>query len=496
MPEMTEVSVVVDNDEKVQELKGTAEDVAGLDGSIAGEMMSFFTAPVAGGTSISILYFLTMLASMAIFISSLVTAAPKWAEPITSVKTELAESIPFPDVYMCYDADFAALLEDEFLEAKILTFNGCQGLTAAPSLSQLMDIKAHKCFIKTTECSIKDLPIDTEDGDKKGTLTAALNDKAKQLANLIPKIDGQTADAFCFHYPGKGATISRTEAGQLAFLAWKFKPVMEKMTSDKYFEIMSKGQFSTLYLAEQGAEVVDIKNNKTLVTGAMFPAFGTISVATIEADQVKDELAGDTRFHWRYRAGVTPILEKSSHYYQDERADGQKVIFKDNSWIMAPAFNIFSFNVNKVHIRSMTFGEIWAQIGGLWGGAVLIMSLIFTGSGFIRRSDQKELQVFRYQSIKTKKAAIQNAGGFNKGEEAKAKKKQEKKDMEDRVAKLEAKNAKLEAKIKELNTEEEEAPKKKKKDKKKGKKDKKKEISSSSEADSEASPEASLGYAN
>ena len=93
----------------MQELQGTAEDVAGLDGSIASEMMSFFTAPVAGGTSISILYSLTMLASMALFISSLVTAAPSWAEPITSVKTVLADSIPFPDVYMCYDFEFASL---------------------------------------------------------------------------------------------------------------------------------------------------------------------------------------------------------------------------------------------------------------------------------------------------------------------------------------------------------------------------------------------------
>ena len=51
----------------------------------------------------------TMLASMALFISSLATAAPSRVEPITSVKTVHAGSIPFPDVYMCYDFEFASL---------------------------------------------------------------------------------------------------------------------------------------------------------------------------------------------------------------------------------------------------------------------------------------------------------------------------------------------------------------------------------------------------
>jgi len=355
------------------------------------------------------------------------------------VKTVLADSIPFPDVYMCYDSEFASLFKDGFLKAKYITktINGeeCKGLTATPSLAQVSDFKSQKCFIKTTEASHpKDLNADTQDQvGKAGKLDPALNAKAKQLADLIPRIPGTSQAAFCFAYSGKDVKVTPAEGSQMAFFVWDFEPDMVKIDShatphEKFANVMEKGQYCTLYLVEAGADVV--KDGKALVNGALFPAFGTISLATIEADQIKDELAGDTKFHWRYRAGVTPIADRSSHYFTSNANT-----FKDTSWTMASVFNIFSFNVNQIHIRSMTFGEIWSQIGGLWGGAVLVMSLIFTGSGFIRKSDHKELLVLRFQPIKAKKAAILKADGFNKGNDEAA----EKQDMKDRLAKLEAK---------------------------------------------------------
>ena len=49
----------------------------------------------------------------------------------------------------------------------------------------------------------------------------------------------------------------------------------------KFGQIMEKGQFATLYLVEAGGEVV--KDNKATVEGVIFPAFGTISLASMEA---------------------------------------------------------------------------------------------------------------------------------------------------------------------------------------------------------------------
>ena len=78
-PELTpepELQAVDDN------LSGTTKQ--------AMEMLSFFTAPVAGGIKTKFVYYVTMLFCMYLFINSIVTAAPTWAEPITSVELEHA----------------------------------------------------------------------------------------------------------------------------------------------------------------------------------------------------------------------------------------------------------------------------------------------------------------------------------------------------------------------------------------------------------------------
>ena len=198
--------------------------------------------------------------------------------------------------------------------------------------------------------------------------------------------------------------LGSAESGTHTFFAWDFKPDFAKIKEDadsaaKFGQIMEKGQFATLYLVEAGGEVV--KDNKATVEGILFPAFGTISLASMEADQVKNELAGDTKFHWHYRASVTNFADRASHYFKSGNDT-----YVDDSWTMASVFKIYSFTVNQIHIRAITFGEIWTQIGGLWGGAILVMSLVFTGSGYVRNHDQKELLVFRYQSAKKKKEAL------------------------------------------------------------------------------------------
>ena len=408
-----------------------------VDTDQAGEMMDFFTTPVAGDKMIKIVYALTMLTCVALFLSALATAAPTWAEPITSVTLVQADSIPFPDIYMCYDSEFASLFGDGFVAAKYVTKTlndkHCQGMTSLPSLTQLNDEKSQKCFIEKTEVSKKidgGLPtVDQTNTERK--IETVENAKAKQLAALTPKVTGTTTDPFCYAYPANGATIGSAESGTHTFFAWDFKPLFAKIKGDgaKFGQIMEKGQFATLYLVEAGGEVV--KDNKATVEGVMFPAFGTISLASMEADQVKNELAGDTKFHWHYRASVTNFADRASHYFKSGNDT-----YVDDSWTMASVFKIYSFTVNQIHIRAITFGEIWTQIGGLWGGAILVMSLVFTGSGYVRNHDQKELLVFRYQSAKKKKEALKMvASGVSKKVEDEETEKQE---MKDRIAKLEA----------------------------------------------------------
>jgi len=270
-----------------------------------------------------------------------------------------------------------------------------------------------------------------DQNNKEQKIETVENAKAKQLAALTPKVTGTTMDPFCYAYPANGATIGSAESGTHTFFAWDFKPLFANIKGDgaKFGQIMEKGQFTTLYLVEAGGEVV--KDNKATVEGVIFPAFGTISLASMEADQVKNELAGDTKFHWHYRASVTTFADRASHYFKSGNDT-----YVDDSWTMASVFKIYSFTVNQIHIRAITFGEIWTQIGGLWGGAILVMSLVFTGSGYVRNHDQKELLVFRYQSAKKKKEALKMvASGVSKKVEDEETEKQE---MKDRIAKLEA----------------------------------------------------------
>ena len=63
---------------KVGDLQGKVGDV---DTDQAGEMMDFFTTPVAGDKMIKIVYALTMLTCVALFLSALATAHAMLARP-------------------------------------------------------------------------------------------------------------------------------------------------------------------------------------------------------------------------------------------------------------------------------------------------------------------------------------------------------------------------------------------------------------------------------
>jgi len=105
----------------------------------------------------------------------------------------------------------------------------------------------------------------------------------------------------------------------------------------------------------------------------------------------------------RYSITTTSLPDSMAHSYYD-RSSG--INSNDASFTMVGIFKFSSFVVNYVIIRTKTPGEIWTDIGALWGGAILIMTLFFVPSGFVRNKDQKELMVFRFQGTAGKKAAL------------------------------------------------------------------------------------------
>ena len=76
---------------------------------------------------------------------------------------------------------------------------------------------------------------------------------------------------------------------------------------------------------------------------------------------------------------------------------------------MTTTMNVFmvkSFVSRKITIRWQTTAEIWAAIGGLYGGAMLVMGLLFAASGYVDKKGS-EVMVFKFHSDETKQEILE-----------------------------------------------------------------------------------------
>ena len=61
----------------------------------------------------------------------------------------------------------------------------------------------------------------------------------------------------------------------------------------------------------------------------------------------------------------------------------------------------------KVTIRYKTISEIWAEIGGLWAAATLVMAMVFSQSGTTDPKNKKPSVIFNFLPSKMRKRWIQ-----------------------------------------------------------------------------------------
>ena len=66
----------------------------------------------------------------------------------------------------------------------------------------------------------------------------------------------------------------------------------------------------------------------------------------------------------------------------------------DGTWADNYVAITFRHFTRRVHVRYKTVSEIWAEIGALWAGAMIIMSLFFTQSGTTDVKSKKPMMVF------------------------------------------------------------------------------------------------------
>lgn len=380
--------------------KATADDFTGGAKEVGGEMAGFFTTPVAGGILVKVLYLITMLAAVVSFVAAVADVAGTWGLPITSIEMVQELELEMPDIFVCYPATFVESINNEEIKEAyygVYDIKGkeCMGMASAKTLGEAGNPSG--CFLETMKAS-SDMELKYRDPNSEpAVVKTAKVKKGERAAKLAASLPAKGEHkAFCFEYAMDGKKVQHDDKS-LQYFFWDLVVDFAKGNAG------AEQTHAFLYFTAPGGE-------PDAAAGHFFPALGMITQAEISLTMVRDqtkltyEEAGmqvEAEYQPRYSITTTSLPDSMAHSYYDGRNNAH-----DNSFTMVGIFKFSSFVVNYVVIRTKTPGEIWTDIGALWGGAALIMTLFFTSSGFVRSKDQKELMVFRFQSAKSKKAAL------------------------------------------------------------------------------------------
>lgn len=220
--------------------------------------------------------------------------------------------------------------------------------------------------------------------------TAKHDAKVTKLTNALQSIKG-TDSVSCLYYPAGGGT--KDSKSQKASERGKYKMMMQAYQSPT----LSTAPFFEAYLAEPGVDPVD-SNGVVNASQIIFAGFGVTSLAQLEMRQIKDETKGDKAFKTYYLASMWNRPET-------EKVVGSDGYAKLNQNQMVMGFWFTSFLVQKITIRNKNFGEIYAEIGGIWGASLAVLALLFVKSG-TRNKKGKEAYIFKYYPGSVKKQVL------------------------------------------------------------------------------------------
>jgi hypothetical protein len=261
--------------------------------------------------------------------------------------------------------------------------------------------------------------------------TAKHDAKVTKLTNALQSIKG-TDSVTCLYYPAGGGT--KDSKSQKASERGRYKMMMQAYQSPT----LNSAPFFEAYLAEPGVDPVD-SNGVVNASQIIFAGFGVTSLAQLEMRQIKDETKGDKAFKVCVapQAASTPgpkapspgtlfspqdpacrgkrtcCLHRAQTYYlasmwnrpETEKVEGDGGYAKLNQNQMVMGFWFTSFLVQKITIRNKNFGEIYAEIGGIWGASLAVLALLFVKSG-TRNKKGKEAYIFKYYPGSVKKQVL------------------------------------------------------------------------------------------
>ena len=197
-------------------------------------------------------------------------------------------------------------------------------------------------------------------------------------------------EAMCFKHKMKSYAKSHYSNNTDVWIA-----VSTRVAPAKYFKDTA-GLFWQIYTVEQGtAPYVEIKGQK-VINASYFtvPFVNTFTRVDLTPVFFMDETLGtSSMLDKKTMDYFAEEFEQSGYFSHPQRVNlgdaEAESVWADN--MLAITFRHFT---RRIHIRYKTFSEIWAEVGALWAGAAIFMTLFFTQSGTTDVKSKKPMMVF------------------------------------------------------------------------------------------------------
>ena len=168
------------------------------------------------------------------------------------------------------------------------------------------------------------------------------------------------------------------------------------------FDIPGKFVWNAFF-TEPGVPPYSEYNGKLVITSTaiLVPAMNSAVKMTLRPVRFKDETIGQTSYSLQF---------EQSTFYTQQFSMGGSVDSRSSGGSSVQNVIMFTFEhfTRKITIRYKTVSEIWAEIGGLWAAATLVMALVFSQSGTTDPKNKKPSVIFNYIPSKMRKKWIED----------------------------------------------------------------------------------------
>lgn len=339
-------------------------------------LKSMLTAPVAGARKFRIGYLCVLWLAVALFLYTVFAAIPEWQQPVSIVSTEYRSELVFPDLVVCTPADVRAVAVSVTPPGDIsVVSQDAIGTSSCPMIfSPLL------APVSSTLCAA-DL--------QSSSVSAA----AMEIESLLPTVTvgGNVIKASCSMFKMKSTTVATAlNRASLLLIKIRFSPPFPS-----YFSVFAFPAGASPVSTVDGVRT--ITSNQMLIGGA-----GMESLVELEVEETQDQTKGEKDFTPRFlQSGGAQSLSSMNLVKSFNNLAFQLVDSVTSNVVV----RFSTLTVRRILIRRVTFSEVWGQIGGLWGGAVGVVSIFFTLSGHLNDSNE-EVYVFRWLLPKVRRQQL------------------------------------------------------------------------------------------